>query len=126
MTRRRLFDASAAAVLGGGGVGGWLMYGRNAGGRTDGTVPLWDGAPGQVPEPVWSVSGLDPDMPFGPASARGLLPVVHPGRVPPWISERWPTLPRPRLWDRALAGASAANRLHLSCATTVVTLPAVR
>ncbi|MFI9777509.1 PQQ-binding-like beta-propeller repeat protein [Streptomyces sp. NPDC051956] len=81
MTRRRVVGASAATVLVGGGVGGWLMYGRNGGGRKGGAVPLWDGAPGQVPEPVWSVSGLDPDVPFGPASAGGVLLVANPGRV---------------------------------------------
>lgn len=81
-SRRRVFGiaAGAAALLtAGAGGAGWQWYGT--GGNTAGEVPLWHGAPGELPTPVWSVSDLDPHMPFGPARAGDVLLVADPGKV---------------------------------------------
>ncbi|MCX5195449.1 protein kinase [Streptomyces sp. NBC_00249] len=81
MGRRRILGLTgAAAVLATGGGAAWRWYGATTA-RETGTVPLWDGAPGERPEPLWSVTGLDPEVPFGPARAGGVLLVAHTGRV---------------------------------------------
>ncbi|MFD8142928.1 PQQ-binding-like beta-propeller repeat protein [Streptomyces sp. NPDC059708] len=79
--RRVLAVAAGAAVLlaGGAGAAGWRWLG--AGGDGGEEVPLWDGAPGELPAPVWNVTGLDPAMPFGPARAGDVLLVADPGKV---------------------------------------------
>jgi outer membrane protein assembly factor BamB len=79
LSRRRVLGA-AAGVLAVGGAGAWWGLGRD--GSTDtGGVPLWDGAAGERPESVWSVSGLDPERPFGPSPAGDVLLVARPGKV---------------------------------------------
>ncbi|MEU8465138.1 PQQ-binding-like beta-propeller repeat protein [Streptomyces sp. NPDC029003] len=81
-SRRRVFGiAAGAAVLLGAGAGaaGWRWYGT--GGESAGEVPLWHGAPGERPAPVWSVADLDPRMPFGPVRAADVLLVADPGKV---------------------------------------------
>ncbi|MFG2621867.1 PQQ-binding-like beta-propeller repeat protein [Streptomyces sp. NPDC048507] len=81
-SRRRVFGiAAGAAVLlaGGAGGAGWRWYGPGA--DRDGEVPLWQGAPGERPAPVWSVADLDPGMPFGPVPAGDVLLVADPGKV---------------------------------------------
>ncbi|MEV7544901.1 serine/threonine-protein kinase [Streptomyces sp. NPDC089915] len=79
--RRALAVAAGAAVLLAGGAGAagrrWLATGGDA---TE-EIPLWNGAPGEIPAPVWTVSGLDPAMPFGPARAGDVLLVADPGKV---------------------------------------------
>ncbi|MGH4035512.1 protein kinase domain-containing protein [Actinomycetota bacterium Odt1-20B] len=87
--RRRVLGAAAggAVALAGAGVAGWRWLGPGKGDGGDGAngpggaPPLWDGAAGERPEPLWSVSGLDPDMPFGPARAGDVLLVADSGRV---------------------------------------------
>ncbi|MFB8084203.1 PQQ-binding-like beta-propeller repeat protein [Streptomyces sp. NPDC055992] len=79
VSRRRVMGLAAFGALAAGASGAWWAYGRDRG--ADAGIPLWDGAAGERPEPVWSVSGLDADVPFGPAPAGEVLLVAHPGRV---------------------------------------------
>ncbi|NED14374.1 serine/threonine-protein kinase [Streptomyces sp. SID9124] len=79
VSRRRVMGLAAFGALAAGASGAWWAYGRDRG--DGGGIPLWDGAAGERPEPVWSVSGLDPDAPFGPAPTGDVLLVAQPGRV---------------------------------------------
>ncbi|MFE0106528.1 PQQ-binding-like beta-propeller repeat protein [Streptomyces sp. NPDC059009] len=80
--RRVLGAAGGAALLAGLGGAGWRwLDGSGGGDGPGGEVPLWDGAPGERPEPLWSADGLAPGMPFGPARAGEVLLVADRGRV---------------------------------------------
>ncbi|MFI6938482.1 PQQ-binding-like beta-propeller repeat protein [Streptomyces sp. NPDC050418] len=77
-SRRRVLGlAGSAVMLTGLGGAGWRWLERDGGSGDD--VPLWDGPPGERPAPVWSTSGLAPDMPFGPAQAGDVLLVANQG-----------------------------------------------
>ncbi|MEU7279593.1 serine/threonine-protein kinase [Streptomyces sp. NPDC045431] len=91
--RRRLLAAGGAALLAGSGAGGgaWWWFTRGPGGP-GGTgdsgdpepppgVPLWKGAPGKVPGPLWSLDTLDPEPPFGPTAAGDVVLAAAPGAV---------------------------------------------
>ncbi|MCQ4208316.1 protein kinase domain-containing protein [Streptomyces longispororuber] len=78
LPRRRVLGAAGALLALGGGGAAWWAYGREEG---RGRVPLWDGAAGEQPEPLWSATDLDPAMPFGPAVAGDVLLVARPDRV---------------------------------------------
>ncbi|MGW6137309.1 protein kinase domain-containing protein [Streptomyces sp. NPDC055140] len=82
LSRRRMLHLAGGAVLlaAAGGVG-WRWYDSTRDGNPTGEVPLWAGAPGELPTPLWDVSDLDPDMPFGPAPAGDVLLVAQAGRV---------------------------------------------
>ncbi len=104
--RRRLLGGLAGGVVlltGLGGTAWWTGRDETDGSGSDGSgsgVPLWDGAPGERPEPLWSMSGLDPDMPFGPAPAGDVLLVGESGRVTALEPDTGD-----RLWSFPAAGA---------------------